>query len=392
MPSDLSYRPKRRTVAHVYQDLRSWLSETKPTVLPSEVALAKQLNTSRVTLRSALAQLAKEGTLSKMPSRGHLLRENAFASMEPAPSKQNSKKIYTIGMPIWTTSWGAFDFLQSPYTAMMLRLLHSHAEAAGHRLLPLPCGLSDCPIPEAMETLIDTSDVIISLAPEEKVDLPSLFRRGFKKTILMDYGQGVQNNRFSPDLYRGFFLAFERLYQGGCRNILVTMEKEKTIPPRFIRIAGIEAAVAQHPDAKVRFIGDGFLAEDAYAHIAHEIRSGRSFDGILCVSDSAAVGALQACRDYQLSVPEKVQVVGFGNFSSYRFFAPRLSTVDCHWAELAGEAVKGAISLASGTVSQLPARDFPVTWVKGETTLPASSELLKDRELPPADLERIEAQ
>ncbi len=391
MSSDIS-RPKRRTVAHVYRDLSSWLKETKPTVLPSETALAQQLNTSRVTLRSALAQLVKDGTLSKMPSRGYLFQEEPHASSQASSPSENSKKIYTIGMPIWATSWGAFDFLQSPYSAMMLRLLHSHAEAAGHRLLPLPCGLSDCPIPEAMETLINTSDVIISLAPEENVDLPSLFGNAFKKTILLDYGQGVQNNRFSPDLYRGFSLAFEKLYQGGCREILVTMENEKTIPPRFIRIAGIESAVAQYSDASVRFIGDGFQSEDAYAHLAREIRSGQSFDGILCVSDPAAVGALQACRDYQLDVPGKIQVVGFGNFPSYRFFTPRLSTVDCHWSELAREAVKGALSLASGTVSQLPARDFPVTWVEGETTLRAVSEPLANSELPPAHLERIEVQ
>ena len=369
MKESVHPRPKRRTVAHVHHDLAHWLQKEKPTVLPSESTLAKQFNTSRMTLRSALAQLVKEGLLAKMPSKGYLFQEDALCPPSPLPAPSTPKKIYTIGMPIWASSWGALDFLQAPYTAMMLHLLHSHTEAAGHRLLPIPCGPSSCLLPGAMENLLASSDAVISLSPEERADLPSLFGAGFKKTILLDYGQGVRQNRFSPDLYRGFALAFEKLYQGGCREILVTMENEKSIPPRFIRIAGIEAAVAQRPDAKVRFIGDGFHSEDAYAHVAQEIRSGASFDGILCVSDPSAIGALQACRDYQLNVPGKIQVAGFGNFPFFRFFSPRLSTVDCHWSELAREAVKGALSIASGTAHQLPVRDFPVTWVEGETTL-----------------------
>jgi LacI family transcriptional regulator len=61
---------------------------------------------------------------------------------------------------------------------------------------------------------------------------------------------------------------------------------------------------------------------------AHELLShGGEFTSIVCYNDEAAIGAIRACKDHGLRVPEDVSVVGFDDIRSAAFYNPSLTTI-----------------------------------------------------------------
>lgn len=91
------------------------------------------------------------------------------------------------------------------------------------------------------------------------------------------------------------------------------------------------------PDDGVLFT-DG-QPETARAVIARLLRAGRRLDGIVAVSDSLAVAAMQAVREHGLDIPREVRLIGMNNDDVSQFVTPRLSTVELHSFELGRTAV-----------------------------------------------------
>lgn len=56
--------------------------------------------------------------------------------------------------------------------------------------------------------------------------------------------------------------------------------------------------------------------------------SGTDFDGLFCVTDTVAMGALRGLADAGVRVPEEVKVIGFDDVAESAYLVPSLSTVD----------------------------------------------------------------
>jgi len=57
------------------------------------------------------------------------------------------------------------------------------------------------------------------------------------------------------------------------------------------------------------------------------IQRGGDFTAIVCYNDLAAIGAIRACVNYGLRVPEDVSIVGFDDIESAAFHNPSLTTI-----------------------------------------------------------------
>ncbi len=69
------------------------------------------------------------------------------------------------------------------------------------------------------------------------------------------------------------------------------------------------------------------LAE-GYAAIKKLIESGKRVEGLFCLNDMMAIGAMKALRESGYKVGENVFVVGFDNISLGQFSVPALTTID----------------------------------------------------------------
>ncbi len=89
-------------------------------------------------------------------------------------------------------------------------------------------------------------------------------------------------------------------------------------------------------------IGAGFRAARAI------IATGIPFDGLVCLNDGLAIGAISALREHGLRVPEDVQVIGFDNIEEAAYLAPPLTTMDSQIEWMARTALARLIARIDG--------------------------------------------
>lgn len=90
---------------------------------------------------------------------------------------------------------------------------------------------------------------------------------------------------------------------------------------------------------------------------------------VMCGNDVLAVGALMACRDRNVRVPEDVSIVGFDDLAWAAEFRPALTTVQVP-AEAMGRAAAEALVAELNDTDPPPTLHFPAPLVIRETLAP----------------------
>ncbi|MFJ8750300.1 LacI family DNA-binding transcriptional regulator [Streptomyces sp. NPDC102441] len=138
--------------------------------------------------------------------------------------------------------------------------------------------------------------------------------------------------------------ATEHLIGLGRRNILAVGGHEAPgLGTAEARTRGYLAALAEEgltrqPDALLAV--DDFRMPAGARAVAGALRAGLRPDGLLCLNDQLALGALRALHEHGLRVPEDVAVIGFDDVEGGRFSVPTLSTVAPDKAAVARVAVQ----------------------------------------------------
>ena len=94
----------------------------------------------------------------------------------------------------------------------------------------------------------------------------------------------------------------------------------------------------------------------------------RAGSALFCYNDLLAVGALQACREAGLRVPEDVSVVGFDDVEVSRFVTPSLTTYAQPKFELGFQAAKMMLQRL-----RQPAENVRPVWLSGQLVRRESS-------------------
>lgn len=74
-------------------------------------------------------------------------------------------------------------------------------------------------------------------------------------------------------------------------------------------------------------------------------------DGIICVSDLSAFGALSECQRQGVQVPDQIAIGGFGAYDISAQSVPAISTVEVHSKEIGKMAARAALTAIEGTVN-----------------------------------------
>ena len=169
--------------------------------------------------------------------------------------------------------------------------------------------------------------IINSLSVTGK-DLEMLERQGIK-TITID--RSVSAPRFSSitvDHCSGGRIAAQHLLDNGCHH-LVMLSGAAGDDIANQRMAGFRAVIADNEARKdITVIHSDLTASGGYRDFMAFIKTDVQFDGLFCSNDAMAFGAMRACADSGIRIPEDVQVVGYDNSSMDEIFIPRLTSVD----------------------------------------------------------------
>ncbi len=109
----------------------------------------------------------------------------------------------------------------------------------------------------------------------------------------------------------------------------------------------IEAGMGVDPRIVQPSISEGF-PNKGYREMKALLKQGRSFDAVFCVSDRAALGALQALQEASIRVPDDLGLVGFEDVPQAEFSSPPLTTVKMPKAAMGKIAIQQIVSMIHG--------------------------------------------
>ena len=143
------------------------------------------------------------------------------------------------------------------------------------------------------------------------------------------------------DLVSASFLATRHLFGRGARRIFFINSPEDFIQSQQ-RLEGYNLGHSELglEVEKPLVVWSDFTAEDGYAATRRALDAGLSFDAMLCCNDTVALGAINALREAQIAVPEKIPVMGMGGSAIGGITSPAITTVDFSPYEMGSLAAK----------------------------------------------------
>lgn len=146
--------------------------------------------------------------------------------------------------------------------------------------------------------------------------------------------------------------AVAHLLDKGCTRIAAVFG-EKTGEPDMstLRYEGLVTAHRERglePDDGLMISIDELSPARARDAVAGLLTTSGGFDGLFCVTDYVAAGAMRALADAGIRVPEDVKVIGFDDVELSRFGVPSLSSVRPDHDLMAKTAVEFLVSRIAG--------------------------------------------
>ena len=149
---------------------------------------------------------------------------------------------------------------------------------------------------------------------------------------------------------RGGYLATRHLLDIGCRAVGLLAGPHPSRSGR-LRAQGYRAALAEF-QVKTR---EGWTRScrpdvEGGLNAARDLLAQRpELDGLICFNDLVAVGALQACAERGLAVPEELAIVGYDDIALAALVTPSLTTCRVPRFELGRQAVRLLLEQLEGS-------------------------------------------
>lgn len=151
------------------------------------------------------------------------------------------------------------------------------------------------------------------------------------KTVLIET---TVNNKSIPNItinnIEASKQAVNKLISNGRDRILYIGDHKDALNVSYYRFKGYIDALNENNliiDEELFCFCKPFL-NNGYKYVSEKIKNGIEFNGIFCVCDELAMGAINALRDNGINVPNDCEVIGFNNTLMSSVFYPKLTTID----------------------------------------------------------------
>lgn len=184
-----------------------------------------------------------------------------------------------------------------------------------------------------METLLraQVDGIIVSIAREQGDT--GIYRRVVSQGIpLVLFDRVVEVPGASTvvvDDYQGAYQATQHLIEQGCQRI-AHMTSAPHLNIYRNRLRGYRDALEDHhlPYLSELIHTSDQKVADGHEGMEHFLKLPHPPDAVFAASDYAAIGAMQVCKEHQISIPKDMAFVGFSNEPLTDYLEPGLSSVD----------------------------------------------------------------
>jgi len=244
--------------------------------------------------------------------------------------------------------------LTNPLYPLILPPIHDALEARGYRMVLL--AERDEAIASYAPLLDRSVDGVVLTTTRRQSPLPfELHQRGIPTVMLNRTNDIVDLDSVVADNIGAGRAATGLLLAAGYREIGMLAGPPETSTSRD-REAGFRSAMAD-ADVPLRpsLVLHGWFGHDSGDKgLRHLMASERRPRAVVCVSDSVAIGALNAARDLGLRVPQDVAIVGIDDVPAASWPICGLSTVAVPLTEMATDAANLLVDRLTGATSGPP--------------------------------------
>lgn len=252
------------------------------------------------------------------------------------------------------------DISHSFYAEITLGI-QNYIEEQGYNLLLCNSGRDPKTEIREIEALMATrvEGIIIasSQIEEQQEYFAQLKRQGLALVFIDRFFPKLNCNHLVADDVEVGRTATEHLIELGHRKIAHLSGPD--ISPGRLRKEGYIRALRDHGLSLSRVVPGNFRLEDSYEAAKTLLVPEDRPTAIFAASDYSAFGAVQACRDAGLGVPQDVSVIGAGNIEGSRHPNAFLSTVDWDRQEMGREAGSVLLGLIEGRTQNVVKKVFP---------------------------------
>jgi DNA-binding LacI/PurR family transcriptional regulator len=325
----------------IFEELKEKITkgELKPDdPIPTQLELAAIYNTSEITSRRALTELAKEGLIYRVKGKG------SFVNNRPLEEDLKDSAVKQIYFVYPSTSLNVFDH---KFFSNLLNGIYEICEDNGIQFSTWEVGPDfTLPVqPEAryivMTHVPGSGDIPIDVLKQWKTDNRFMINVSFYYPHL-----------FIPyvlvDSLTGGYLATQHLLELGHKRIGIILTGKSTIELNqefSLRLQGYKLALSQHQipfDPELICVLEGkYEAEEmGYKGCNQLLSKPNPPTAIFSTSDYKAMGVYKAARERGLEIPKDLSIIGYDDVTLSQYVSPPLTTVNQNSKKLGQRAAE----------------------------------------------------
>lgn len=359
----------------VKEQITDWITsgKVKPgEKIHSENELVKMFGVSRHTVRQAVGDLVHEGWLYREQGAG------TFCSFKQEEKEPTVLPAQTNGKNIGVITTYISDYI----FPSIIRGIESYLTTQGYSLT-FACTDNDIEKEkQCLQTMLSRNiDGLIVEPTKSSVYNPNipyyleLEQRNIPYLMINQFYPQLAPPHIVVNDEHGGYIATEHLIKLGHRKIIGLFKTDDL--QGVNRMQGFIRAFREHG---ITFFPDmviSYSTEDMNEKIKHQLNKFYSSDdkptAIVCYNDQLALMVLDVLRNYQISVPDDVSIVGYDDSFLAEAFEVKLTSVAHPKMEMGIEAAKRIVSAVEGKENNPPSIIYEPELVVRNSTAPVKS-------------------
>ena len=227
----------------------------------------------------------------------------------------------------------SFDDLANPAYVSMTRGVGRALSGTDFRLLLSSAFSSIEEILKHLESMGRgfADGLIISPIYSDKRITEALSKLQIPVVLIGTMPKGIDVDNVWVDSAAGVRVAVDHLKSTGRKKIGLINGPINTNPGRK-RLAAFESAIRDFDleFSQANVIQAAAFSTDAGYAAAVEVQNFSRFDSIICANDQIAAGLMKFCYENEISIPEKLAIVGIDNIDLASLLRPSLTSIDLY--------------------------------------------------------------
>lgn len=332
---------KKSMYETIYEKLKEQILEGKYPLekpLPTQIELAKIFNTSEITSRRALVELANHGIIHRIRGKGSFINPSVIQKIEN--EKNQIRKVYFVhsGVP--------FQFLSHRFYIDLLDGIAHKCKMGNIEFHVWNYSRKGEPPNQKGIGLI-----ILNNNKDDSISLEVLDRWRREKRPLITahfYYPHLQIPHVVINNVNSGYLATQHLIAQKHSNIGIILTGNSLLDMNqefMFRLEGYKLALAQHhislaTENLVIVSGTNESEKMGYEGMERLLSLNNPPTAVVATSDLKAYGAIEAINNAGLKVPEDISVIGIDDIPLSKYYSPALTTINQNSFKLGERSVE----------------------------------------------------